>query len=152
MPKIIGIYIALLGAILAFCTNIPIKKIVEKGRIRGGVYSIRSPNESELEIKFNGKEEQQVHFSLMKRRTYEKSGTGDFEINNKIAANSNHIHKLESDSIYQINISTHTETSNLRIKDLDIRYKRTEYYKLSERCFQFSLTVISIGFIIYYSS
>lgn len=160
MPEKIGLYIAAVGAVLAFCVSIPIKKTIEEHRLKGleepfntkvGVYYIQSPNKSELEIKFNGKEKQQIYFGLMKRRTYEPSGTGEFVINHKIAANSIYKHKLESDSVYQIIIRTDLDSDDLKVKDLNIEYKRTEYHHLSERYFQFFLTIISIGFIIYYS-
>lgn len=158
MPEVIGFYIAIIGAFFALYTSIPVKKMVDKGRISERrdkvdpkfiICDIYSPNKSELEIKFNGKESQQFHFSIVRHGMYKQPGLTRLDLNQIIAANSVYIHKLEYDCVYELRIDA--DDYDLCINDLDIQYKQFEYHHRSERLFQIALTIISVGFIIYYS-
>lgn len=150
MHNVLGVHVTVLGVFLAIFTSIPFKKTVYKRRI-GTYYEFPNPNKSELEIKFNVGEEQQLYFHLWKRKSYESPGTGTTEIKRKITANDIIRHKLESDYIYRIDINMDSESKNLNTCCLNFELSLIEYKHLPERYFHFFLTFIPIGFVIYYS-
>jgi len=152
LPNIAGLYLIIFGVALSVISSIPFKR-TNKKHANGYCFLFNTNNESELEIKFNGRVDQQIRLEIRNSRADENPGSGILEKKDKINANSTFKHKLESNHCYTINAyADYPNNDKLFYYNYGMDYSLNEYKPLSERYFQFFLTLIPVGVVIYYSS